>query len=164
MFDERPDRVRNPFHRGPAREERKGAPSGSGDQGRDLFNDRRLRLGPAAVRQMGRTVEQCILLVGERAPDGIMNVCAAGETSWQAFAEEIFRLARLQGMSLAVERVLPIATSDYPTPARRPLNSRLDLSRLRQQFGLVPIDWPMALAENFSLLKLVWEEEQARSK
>jgi dTDP-4-dehydrorhamnose reductase len=95
---------------------------------------------------------------------GVLNLCAAGETSWQAFAEEIFRLARLRGMSLAVERVLPISTSEYPTPALRPLNSRLDLTRLRQQFGLVPIDWRTALAENFSLLKLVWEEEQAASR
>jgi dTDP-4-dehydrorhamnose reductase len=92
---------------------------------------------------------------------GTLNVCAAGETCWQAFAEEIFRLARLQGVPLAVERVLPIASSEYPTPALRPLNSRLDLSQLRQRFGLVPPDWRTALAENFSLLKLVWDEEQA---
>jgi dTDP-4-dehydrorhamnose reductase len=95
---------------------------------------------------------------------GILHVCAAGETSWQAFAQEIFRLARNQGVELAVERVLPIASSEYPTPALRPLNSRLDLSRLRQRFGLVPPDWRTALAENFSLLKLVWNEEQAAAR
>jgi dTDP-4-dehydrorhamnose reductase len=95
---------------------------------------------------------------------GTLNVCTAGETSWHAFAEEIFRLARIQGTTLAVERVLPIASSEYPTPATRPLNSRLDLSRLRERFGLVPPDWRTALAENFSLLKLVWDEEQAAAQ
>jgi len=99
-----------------------------------------------------------------RQRGGVLNVCAAGETSWQVFAEEIFRLARLRGMSLAVERLLPIATSEYPTPALRPLNSRLDLTQLRQRFGLVPSDWRTALAENFSLLKLVWDEEQAAAR
>jgi dTDP-4-dehydrorhamnose reductase len=97
-------------------------------------------------------------LLGEQG--GILNVCAAGATSWHAFAEEIFRLARAHGMTLAVERVLPIPSSEFPTPAKRPLNSRLDLSRLEQRFGLAPVDWRAALAENFALLKLVWDEEQ----
>jgi dTDP-4-dehydrorhamnose reductase len=95
---------------------------------------------------------------------GILNVCAAGETNWHAFAEEIFCLARMRGMALAVERVLSIPTSAYPTPTARPLNSRLDLSRLRQRFGLVPPDWRTALGENFTLLKSAWDEEQATAR
>ena len=81
--------------------------------------------------------------------------------SGHAFAEETFRLARASGARLAVERVLPIPASEYPTPACRPANSRLDLSRLRERYGLVPPDWRTALAENFALLKLFWEHEQA---
>jgi dTDP-4-dehydrorhamnose reductase len=43
------------------------------------------------------------------------------------------------------ERVLPIATAEYPTPARRPLNSRLDTARLRQRFGLVLPAWQLGV-------------------
>jgi dTDP-4-dehydrorhamnose reductase len=42
---------------------------------------------------------------------------------------------------LSVERVVPIATRDYPVKATRPLNSRLDLSRLAASFGVVPPSW-----------------------
>ena len=46
---------------------------------------------------------------------------------------------------MAVKRILPIATSDYPLPARRPLNSRLDCTKLAQTFGLSLPDWRTAL-------------------
>jgi dTDP-4-dehydrorhamnose reductase len=45
-----------------------------------------------------------------------------------------------------VERIVPIATEDYPTKARRPKNSRLDLTKLRERFGITTPKWDQALA------------------
>ena len=49
--------------------------------------------------------------------------------------------ARRAGTTLAVQKVSPIPTANYPTPATRPLNSRLDTQRLRSRFGLHLADW-----------------------
>jgi dTDP-4-dehydrorhamnose reductase len=80
---------------------------------------------------------------------GTFHVPCGGETSWHGFAEEIFRLARAAGMPLRVERVVPITTAEFPTPARRPLNSRLDSRLAAERFGLRLPDWSTALAAEF---------------
>jgi dTDP-4-dehydrorhamnose reductase len=77
---------------------------------------------------------------------GLVHVAASGETSWHGFACAIVEGLRARGVALAVERIVPICTDEYPTPARRPHNSRLDLTRLRRIFGLVPPIWQAALA------------------
>ena len=77
---------------------------------------------------------------------GIVHVAAAGETSWHAFACAIVEGLRERGVRLAVERVAPISTDQYPTKARRPLNSRLDLTRLQSVFGITPPRWQEALS------------------
>lgn len=81
------------------------------------------------------------------AKGGVVHLAGQGETNWHAFACEIFRQARVLGVPLAVHDVAAIQTSDYPTPAQRPLNSRLSLDRLRERFGIVPPDWPQSLAK-----------------
>ncbi|MGD9846139.1 MAG: dTDP-4-dehydrorhamnose reductase [Variibacter sp.] len=70
---------------------------------------------------------------------GLFHMTAAGETTWAGFAEEIFRQSARRGGPSA--RVEPIATADYPTPARRPKNSRLDCSRFRATFDHGLPDW-----------------------
>jgi dTDP-4-dehydrorhamnose reductase len=72
-----------------------------------------------------------------------LHLCAAGETSWHGFAEAIIDGWRcLHGtQALAVREVEPIGTKDWPTPAARPLNSRLDCSRLAERHGLTMPDW-----------------------
>ena len=50
-----------------------------------------------------------------------------------------------RGMPLAVERILPIATEDYPAKAKRPKNCRLDLTKLNKLFGISPPAWEEAL-------------------
>ena len=72
-------------------------------------------------------------------PSGIYHLTASGEASWAEFAEEIFRVsARLGGPFARVRRI----TSDaYPTPTRRPANSRLDGTKLWQDFGLKLPHW-----------------------
>ncbi|HEX4128821.1 MAG TPA: dTDP-4-dehydrorhamnose reductase [Pirellulales bacterium] len=76
---------------------------------------------------------------------GTYHLACAGETSWHAFAQQIFASARAAGVALVVDEATPIASSEYPTPAVRPLNSRLDKSLLAQHFGLQPPDWQQAL-------------------
>lgn len=72
---------------------------------------------------------------------GVFHLAAAGETSWHAYAQHVIDFARKHGEMLAVESVEPIATAAYPTPARRPLNSRLDTQKLRDVFSLHLPDW-----------------------
>ena len=68
---------------------------------------------------------------------GTYHLAAAGETSWHGFASAI--VAGRGG--LRVKAVTPIATADYPLPAPRPANSRLDTGAFRARFGLVLPDW-----------------------
>lgn len=70
---------------------------------------------------------------------GVWHLTAAGETTWHGFAEAIFTAAHARGLIARVPRVVPIATADYPTPARRPAYSRLDTTRLCVDF---PVDLP----------------------
>jgi len=83
---------------------------------------------------------------------GVVHAAASGETSWHGFAEAIFRGARVRGVDLAVEQVIPVPSGRYPTRATRPLNSRLSLERLRQRFGIVPSTWEDALADVLDML------------
>ncbi|MNQ55182.1 dTDP-4-dehydrorhamnose reductase [compost metagenome] len=76
---------------------------------------------------------------------GIYHLTAQGETSWYGFAEEIGRHLQAQGKPCA--RIEAIPSSAYPTPAQRPLNSRLDCSHLRQQWQVSQPDWREALRE-----------------
>ena len=79
-------------------------------------------------------------------PSGIYNLCNSGETSWHGFAEEIFKRASEIGIVFEVKEVREIPTTEYPTPAARPLNSRLDLSKIREVFDIEMPSWQDALA------------------
>jgi dTDP-4-dehydrorhamnose reductase len=84
---------------------------------------------------------------------GLYHLCNAGETSWQGFAAEIFRQARHLGLDLQVKTVQPISTAEYPTPARRPLNSRLDCSKFCRTFGVSKLPlWQESLGETLKSL------------
>lgn len=72
-------------------------------------------------------------------PWGTYHLTCGGETTWFGFARAI---AELGGFST---RLLPIPSSDYPTPARRPANSRLDNGKLERTFGIRLPDWREAL-------------------
>ncbi len=74
---------------------------------------------------------------------GTYHCAAAGFTSWHGYAHHVIERARAQGQALKVApgAVRRIATSAYPTPARRPLNSRLDTRALQQVFGLHLPPW-----------------------
>ena len=74
---------------------------------------------------------------------GTYHAVASGETSWHAYARHVIEFARTRGtpIRVAADQILAIPTSDYPTPARRPLNSRLDTAKLQQRFGLRLPHW-----------------------
>lgn len=74
---------------------------------------------------------------------GIFHMTGAGETHWAGFAEAIFAASAARGGPSA--RVNPITTADYPTPAARPANSRLDCSRLAAVHGIRLPDWHASL-------------------
>lgn len=76
---------------------------------------------------------------------GVYHFSARGETSWFGFAEAI--AAQLLAQGRAVAALKPIATTEYPTPAKRPLNSRLDCTRLERDWGVRLPDWHAGLLE-----------------
>ena len=80
-------------------------------------------------------------LISEPEKGGIYHFSGTADTSWAGFAREIFTTA---GRTVTVE---DIPTSAYPTPAPRPLNSRLDCSSLSSQFGITRPDWRVATRE-----------------
>jgi dTDP-4-dehydrorhamnose reductase len=75
---------------------------------------------------------------------GMYNLAASGVTSWYGFADKIREYAS-QRETLTLDTLSPIATADYPTPAARPLNSQLDMSKIEQDFGLTLPAWDVAL-------------------
>ena len=74
---------------------------------------------------------------------GTYHAVAAGEVSWCGYARHVLAWAQKHGQTLKAgpEQVAPIPTSAYPTPAQRPLNSRLDTRKLRQTFDLHLPHW-----------------------
>jgi len=74
---------------------------------------------------------------------GSYHAVAAGETSWHGYARFVIDWARAQGLpvKVAADAIRPVPTSAYPTPARRPLNSRLATEKLRRSFGLSLPPW-----------------------
>ena len=82
---------------------------------------------------------------------GTYHCAASGETHWHGYAQFVIEWARLHGkdhghpVKVAPDRVLPTLTQDYPTPARRPLNSRLDTAKLRSTFGITLPHWQLGV-------------------
>jgi dTDP-4-dehydrorhamnose reductase len=77
---------------------------------------------------------------------GVVHVVCSGETSWHGFATAIVEGLKSRGVKLETENIVPIGTRDYPTKATRPKNSRLDLARLINTFGVATPIWSDALA------------------
>ncbi len=84
---------------------------------------------------------------------GLYHLTASGGTSWHGFAEAIVDWLRITGQPVRCRRVRAIPTADYPTPAKRPANSLLDDTKLREAFGLVLPDW----RDQLSLCVAEWE-------
>jgi len=85
------------------------------------------------------------LATDDTAPTGTFHFSNAGPTNWAAFATEIFRQSALRGGPSAT--VEPIATAEYPTPARRPANSLLSHDAIIAAYGITPRPWAEALSD-----------------
>jgi dTDP-4-dehydrorhamnose reductase len=84
------------------------------------------------------------ILAAARAGDGgLYHLAGTGSASWAEFAEAIMGQCRRLGLSAA--KIVPIPSTDYPTPARRPMNSMLDSRRFEERFGFTMPDWRSSL-------------------
>lgn len=101
-----------------------------------------------ALHQLPHTIHHSPLTTHPTAPAGIYHLAPSGETSWHGFACEIFRQAAAMGEALAItpEGVAAIPTAEYPTPATRPLNSRLCCQELERALGITLPSWQEQLA------------------
>lgn len=86
-----------------------------------------------------------------RSLRGIFHMTATGEASWADFARTIFKASAARGGPTASVR--PIGTIDYPTPATRPANSRLDCARIAEVHGVTLPDWHASLNEVMDRLR-----------
>jgi dTDP-4-dehydrorhamnose reductase len=107
-------------------------------------------LGPVERSARSRAVVPLAAAGLERAGarGGLYHATASGETTWFGFARAIFEeRTRISGGTFVAPRLVAIPTREYPTPARRPLNSVLSCARLRDAFDIELADWRAALAE-----------------
>jgi len=86
-----------------------------------------------------------LALARHAGQQGIYHLAAAGATSWHGFAAAIVDRAHQTGLLAKAPPVRRLASAEYPTPTRRPANSRLDCARLEQDFGLRLPDWETQL-------------------
>ena len=104
------------------------------------------------------TTEVLQALLAERVTDpqwGLYHLTAGGQTNWHAYACYVIAQARGAGWPIKVQdpAITPIATVDYPVAAVRPLNSRLDTSKIRETFGVTLPDWSVGVDEVLLTLK-----------
>ncbi len=86
------------------------------------------------------------------AANGKLHIAASGATTWHGFAEAILEGLKTRSMDLAARKVVPIASDEYPTRARRPRNSRLDISRLAETFRIRTKPWDVLLEAELDML------------
>ncbi|HET9189043.1 MAG TPA: dTDP-4-dehydrorhamnose reductase [Rudaea sp.] len=114
-----------------------------------IVGDQRGAPTPARLISAATAVALARLLVrraGERDKRlGTYHLCAADQCTWFDFASAIFVRARTAGLLERLPRLVPIATADYPTPARRPAYSVLDCRKIRDAFGLYLPSWKEGL-------------------
>ena len=103
---------------------------------------------PTWVRPVSDATAQCVGVASTKTriniPSGIYHLTAAGQTSWHGFATAI--LDGTADEPRRAQRVIAIATTDYPTPAKRPAFSVLSLEKFRNASGFAPSDWREHLA------------------
>ena len=89
------------------------------------------------------------LLAGQNPPH-TLHLCGSGSVTWHGFADYVFTVAAARGQPRP--RLVPIQTSAYPTPARRPVNSRLDCSAFLDSFGFLLPPWKRGIDETVARL------------
>lgn len=106
---------------------------------------------PTAARLIAQITALSFTVHGSRLsihiPQGIYHLAPRGETSWHGFASEIFSQARkaAEALTITSESTAGIPTAEYPTPAQRPLNSRMALGKLESALGITMPTWQSQL-------------------
>jgi dTDP-4-dehydrorhamnose reductase len=104
---------------------------------------------PTAAPDLADVILRIAARIRERGWDdryaGLFHAAGAGWTSWHGLATAVFEEAARHGRAVPV--VEPIATADWPTPVRRPPDSRLDCTRLAETFGLILLPWRNSLSK-----------------
>ena len=127
-------------------------------QSRDMLNVVNDQFGaPTPARLIAQVSVLAIQKMLQKNDDmdklsGVYHLAPAGFTNWYGFADEIFALARKANIELMLkaENFKGISTEKYPTPAKRPKNSRLDITKLETTFGLVMPSWQSQLQLTFA--------------
>jgi len=129
-------------------------------QERDTLNVVSDQVGAPTSANLIATVTTQILqaLVEQPSVDprwGLYHLVASGHTNWHAYACYVIARARIAGWPIKIQdqAIQPIATKDYPVPAPRPLNSRLDTRKLCQAFNLTLPDWRVGVDDVLQALK-----------
>jgi dTDP-4-dehydrorhamnose reductase len=106
------------------------------------------RLTADVIGQMERLAEQkaCSLSEAVLPLSGVYHATGSGETTWYGFAAQVIAELQKHEPGTKLASVEPIPTSEYPTPAKRPLNSMLDCSKLARVFGWRMPDWRDSLS------------------
>ena len=114
---------------------------------------------PTYAADLGDAIMHIASQIGKKTEPawGTYHYCGKGVTSWHGLAQEIFLLAK-QYTSLRVKTVEAISTAEYPTPARRPLNSALDCSLVEKTFNIHPKPWRESLAQ---MIKMLFSAERS---
>jgi dTDP-4-dehydrorhamnose reductase len=84
---------------------------------------------------------------------GLYHLTAAGETSWYEYAQFVIEQARANGQDFQVKAINGISTAEYPTPAKRPLNSRLDCAKLKKTFSIQLPCWKAGVIRMLTEIK-----------
>jgi len=103
---------------------------------------------PTHAADIAEAIVQILVWIknNQEIPSGIYHYCSQGSTSWYGFAQKVLALAGPLD-HFVVTDLKPIPTSAYPTPAKRPANSVLDCTKIKQTFGIEPIPWEDGLKQ-----------------
>jgi dTDP-4-dehydrorhamnose reductase len=118
-----------------------GAPTWS----RDLARMTVRVIGRCEAAAQGRELVDALAEVG-----GVYHAAGAGETTWYGFAAEAVRWQREAEAGVRFAEIEAITTAEYPTPAKRPCNSRMNCSKLAEGFGWTMMDWQESLRKVLS--------------
>ncbi len=108
---------------------------------------------PTGAELLADVTAHALRQVLQRPADaGLYHLVASGETSWWAYANYVLAQGKLLRPEIQIKAidVVPVPTSAFPTPAKRPHNSRLDTRKLQATFGVHLPDWRLGVARMLS--------------
>jgi len=100
---------------------------------------------PTSAQEIAKAIY--VMLTSHKEVWGLYHMAQPDVTTWYGFADVIFAEARKQGVKLQLKTLNKITTNDYPTPAKRPINSELDCKKLKKVFAIGIKYWAESLQE-----------------